>query len=168
MPPSPRVSMSLRQCKTLCQSWERFFSKHTIITFSPKLRNLKWLSLSLWSFLLQQQNQLKSKTELELRIYNYQYIFIYYAAVENIKQIKSEHILIYQGRQCEGWWAWLLGRLGDPADDGTMTESEGLSLAWSWPEDHAGEQSWLTVDSWHARQQLRQSLCQLVSFLEHL
>lgn len=88
--------------------------------------------------------------------------------VKSTKQAKSVHILVYPGRQCEGWWVWLLGRLGDPADDGTMTESEGLNLAWSWPEDHAGEQSWPVVDSWHAGQQLGQSLCLLVSFLEHL
>lgn len=35
MPPSPRVSMSRKQCKTLCQSWDNCFSKHTIITFRP-------------------------------------------------------------------------------------------------------------------------------------
>lgn len=87
---------------------------------------------------------------------------------ESSIKTKSVHILAYPERQCEGWWVWLSGMPGDPADGETMTESEGLSLAWPWPEDHVGEQSWPMVDSWHAGQPLGQNLCLLVSFLEHL
>lgn len=59
----------------------------------------------------------------------------------------------YPEKKYEGYWVSLLDRLEGPAAGVTTIVSEGLSLAWSWPEDHVEEQSWPMVGSWHAGQQ---------------